>query len=138
MGARVPGIDHEREVTVVFGGEIILRNNNVVVVFVEGSSRTRTHQKVRDRLAQGDRQRGQGHAADRLECGGARHALQPGVGSTTRSSSATRLGSAENYFPRLSTTPFDISLLFIYSIITRVRHISFLVTNQTSPTNREV
>ncbi|MEK6536618.1 MAG: hypothetical protein AABZ63_03955, partial [Actinomycetota bacterium] len=47
------GIDHEREVTVVFGGEIILRNNNVVVVFVEGlfTRRERT-KKVRDRLAQ--------------------------------------------------------------------------------------
>ena len=52
MSARVPGIDHERKVTVVFGGEIILRNNNVVVVFVEGlfTRRERT-KKVRDRLA---------------------------------------------------------------------------------------
>lgn len=54
MDAKVPGIDHERKVTVVFGGEIILRNNNLVAVIVEGLfTRPDRTKKVRDRLARG-------------------------------------------------------------------------------------
>ncbi len=53
LAAEVPGIDRDAtKITVVFGGEMILRNHRKVAVIVEGLfRRTDRSKRVRDRLA---------------------------------------------------------------------------------------